>query len=267
MLVTGHSLGGALAQLCSFDIARACPCLGCMAIACYTFGSPRVGYVCASPSKTLSHPKPFPNPQTFFNPSIHLPPPHHSNHAFARAYNRLVPDTFSVINDQDIIVHSGKFVSYYKRPAWRVILHPAGDMVVRPSYMEVTLHRMVGGGAKGLTNHQLKDYQRALMAVHNTQLAGRGYPDGALAMQTLGETQPALMRALKSIERRNSSSDRRRSGDSRRQSGDAKWRDSEESGKGLDGGGPELVVEMHGRGKEDGSVTSSKLTSSKPTAA
>lgn len=150
-----------------------------------------------------------------------------------------------MINDQDIIVHSGKFVSYYKRPAWRVILYPAGDMVVRPSFMEVTLHRMVGGGAKGLTNHQLKDYQRALMAVHDAQLAGRGYSDGAVAMRTLAETQPALMHALRSVPPRRGSGDRRRSSGDRRNSSSRRSDDDGRS-QGCVTGAAGLVVEMHG---------------------
>lgn len=64
--VTGHSLGGSLANLAAYDIARAlehCPHM--TRIICYTFGSPRTG-----------------------------------NHAFARDYQRVVPDTWSIINDQ-----------------------------------------------------------------------------------------------------------------------------------------------------------------------
>ncbi len=64
--VTGHSLGGSLANLAAYDIARALePCPRMTRIICYTFGSPRTG-----------------------------------NHAFARDYQRVVPDTWSIINDQ-----------------------------------------------------------------------------------------------------------------------------------------------------------------------
>ncbi len=114
---------------------------------------------------------------------------HHSNRAFAREYTKLVPDTFSIINDQDVVVHNAKFLGYYKvcvclvgfvflcvvvllcgcafvcnqcsavyhinenhpscvpsqRPAWRVILNTKGDMIVRPSFMEITLHEIIGG--------------------------------------------------------------------------------------------------------------------------
>ncbi len=61
----GHSLGGALASLAAFDIQRQCPCLKPLDVSCYTFGAPRVG-----------------------------------NHAFARQYDAVVPDTWNIINNQ-----------------------------------------------------------------------------------------------------------------------------------------------------------------------
>ena len=68
----GHSLGGALANLCAFDIAAAIKEAGATAegghrieVSCYTFGAPRTG-----------------------------------NTAFRSEYNALVPDSWAVINDQ-----------------------------------------------------------------------------------------------------------------------------------------------------------------------
>ena len=64
--MTGHSLGGALASLAAYDVARALKAWPQRThVLCYTFGSPRVG-----------------------------------NHAFADAYTCLVSDTWHVINDQ-----------------------------------------------------------------------------------------------------------------------------------------------------------------------
>ncbi len=67
VVVAGHSLGGALATLAAFDIRR--HLLDNMhsdaEVVCYTFAAPRTG-----------------------------------NHAFAREYNAMVPDSWSVINDQ-----------------------------------------------------------------------------------------------------------------------------------------------------------------------
>lgn len=63
---TGHSLGGALALLAAYDISRAMEWVSRPTkVICYTFGAPRVG-----------------------------------NHAFAHTYNKMVPETWSVVNDQ-----------------------------------------------------------------------------------------------------------------------------------------------------------------------
>ena len=64
-MVTGHSLGGAVATLAAFDIARKARELGIRQeqVLCYTFGAPRTG-----------------------------------NAAFAELYNQTVPDTWMLIN-------------------------------------------------------------------------------------------------------------------------------------------------------------------------
>ena len=66
-LFTGHSLRGALATLPAYDIRKQLVDAGKRVadVVCYSFGAPRTG-----------------------------------NHAFARDYNRMVPDTWSIINDQ-----------------------------------------------------------------------------------------------------------------------------------------------------------------------
>jgi len=63
----GHSLGGALATLAAFDIKQALlkANRGEVKLLCYSFGAPRTG-----------------------------------SHAFARDYNKVVPDTWSIINNQ-----------------------------------------------------------------------------------------------------------------------------------------------------------------------
>ena len=60
-------MGGALATLAAYDIRKELKAAGkdAVDVVCYSFGAPRTG-----------------------------------NHAFARDYNRMVPDTWSVINDQ-----------------------------------------------------------------------------------------------------------------------------------------------------------------------
>ena len=66
ILVTGHSLGGALATLAAYDISRAMEWVSKPTkVICYTFGAPRVG-----------------------------------NHAFAHTYNKMVSETWNIVNDQ-----------------------------------------------------------------------------------------------------------------------------------------------------------------------
>ena len=63
------------------------------------------------------------------------------NHGFARQYLKIVPDSWDLINDQDAISRWGKFLTVYKRPGHRVIINHAGDLIVRPSFVEASYQR------------------------------------------------------------------------------------------------------------------------------
>lgn len=91
VLITGHSLGGALATLAARDVAELRPDAD---VRLYTFGSPRVG-----------------------------------NRAFAAEVARLVPHTYAVINVRDPVPRVPKGLSY-KRSGDRVIFLSNGDMAV-----------------------------------------------------------------------------------------------------------------------------------------
>lgn len=99
VLVTGHSLGGALAALAAFSIKKAYPAAH---LKVYTYGQPRVG-----------------------------------NRAFALDYNSIVEEHFSVINGQDPVAQVPK--GSYKRVGDRVIIDDVGDIIVRPNYLEMHL--------------------------------------------------------------------------------------------------------------------------------
>ncbi|KAL3142108.1 hypothetical protein ABBQ32_004726 [Trebouxia sp. C0010 RCD-2024] len=134
VLVTGHSLGGALANLCAFDIAwgikeagATCDNGGKVEVSCYTFGAPRAG-----------------------------------NFAFKSEYNALVPDSWAVINDQDVVTRGGKMIMLYSRPGQRVLVNSRGDMIVRPSWVEASLQRLPGGS---VNHHLLAQYYNSMCAV------------------------------------------------------------------------------------------------------
>lgn len=78
---------------------------------CYTFGAPRTG-----------------------------------NHTFAHMYNAAVPETWHIINNDDVVTQAGKFINLYKRAGQRVLVNRLGDLVVRPSYAETAIRRVPGGG-------------------------------------------------------------------------------------------------------------------------
>ena len=96
ILVTGHSLGGALATLGAHAIKTTFPA---SELTVYTYGQPRVG-----------------------------------NRAFAHEYNGLISAHFAVINDQDPVARVPK--GDYKQVGDRVIIDGSGDIVVRPTYLE-----------------------------------------------------------------------------------------------------------------------------------
>lgn len=99
--LTGHSLGGALAQLAAHDIALQFPLCRLQA---YLFGSPRPG-----------------------------------NHAFAQELTAMVPDMWSVVEERDPVTRAGKFFVMMKRPGHRVLLNQRGELVVRPNALELQI--------------------------------------------------------------------------------------------------------------------------------
>jgi hypothetical protein len=146
VLLTGHSLGGALAALAAFEIKRANPALE---ITCYTYGAPKVG-----------------------------------NRAFARAYAGAVPDTWGLINLQDPIARIPKWP--FQRSCERVVLMPHGDIMVRPSYFEVSLFGSTGGSAK---QHMVGAYRRAIAELAKAQfVASRSLPGGKEGVEALAST-------------------------------------------------------------------------------
>ncbi|KAL3143143.1 hypothetical protein ABBQ38_003412 [Trebouxia sp. C0009 RCD-2024] len=155
VLVTGHSLGGALATLAAYDIRKQLLAnkQSNSKVVCCTFAAPRTG-----------------------------------NHAFAREYNAMVPDTWSVINDQDVVTREGKLLFLYKRPGQRVILNAAGHMMVRPTRMEASVQKTTGG--QSVRHHLLTSYFHTILSVVLAQFSGLGFPDGMEGVIRLAEASP-----------------------------------------------------------------------------
>ncbi|KAL4431078.1 hypothetical protein ABPG75_006334 [Micractinium tetrahymenae] len=140
VVVTGHSLGGALAMLCAFDVLNRCPIAADnIHVQCYTFGAPRPG-----------------------------------NRTFAGLYDRTVPDTWCLINNEDVVTKAGKFWFLYARCGHRVLLNRLGDVLVRPNYVETAIR--VGGAS--VRDHLLTSYQKAIVSVVAAQFGQKSLSMG-----------------------------------------------------------------------------------------
>ncbi|GAB4816055.1 hypothetical protein N2152v2_003101 [Parachlorella kessleri] len=139
VLCSGHSLGGALATLASYDVAKEAERLRSegldVQVQLYTFGAPRPG-----------------------------------NHAFARDFLRMVQDAWDVIHSDDAVAKGGKFVMLYKRAANRVLVTAEGDILPRPSFLESSLQR---GPGHSIKLHLLGAYARSFAAVIRGQFESK----------------------------------------------------------------------------------------------
>ncbi|GFP81922.1 lipase [Phtheirospermum japonicum] len=80
IMVTGHSMGGAMAAICGLDLRLS---LGEKNVQVMTFGQPRIG-----------------------------------NAAFATYFNKIVPDTIRVTNDHDIVPHLPPYYHYFPQKTY-----------------------------------------------------------------------------------------------------------------------------------------------------
>lgn len=123
ILLTGHSLGGALATVCAFDIAKRFPRLR-SSMSVYTFGSPRVG-----------------------------------DHIFAAKYNQAVPRTFRFVCDRDVITRWPKFLFLFKHVGIEILIDRYGNHIVNPSIVE----RQMRLSSTSLEDHKLYSYREGIL--------------------------------------------------------------------------------------------------------
>jgi hypothetical protein len=134
VICTGHSLGGALAMLCAHSIARGklheeifskltvlSPSSVAVQLRCYTYGSPSFG-----------------------------------NSRFADLYNDAVPETYRIVNENDIIPHLG--FCWHAHAGREVRINRDGDAVVEGTYLERHYVSLLQGVGSRLKNHLLGRY-------------------------------------------------------------------------------------------------------------
>lgn len=193
IFVTGHSLGGAVGTLCAFDIERELQHWGYatvpspfsavvpapagnggggggsggnpggargrpVSVTCYTYGAPRTG-----------------------------------NHAFANEMVERVPDTWAVINDQDLVAKAGKFLFLFKRCGHVTLINPEGDLIVNPSFLELNVQR--SSYHASVSQHLLLSYNKSLAAILRGQHEGKSISGGVEAFAVL-TSNPAVRELL-----------------------------------------------------------------------
>lgn len=129
VVVTGHSLGGALAVLCAYHLSRWFKWRGSKSprLIVYTFGQPRVGNV-----------------------------------AFEKTYNKYVRRSFQVMNESDLVAAACGGVS----GGTVVRLDRHGNYIAQPSEAEQFIRPTAGRGWS-VNHHRLVNYAVALNAMAN----------------------------------------------------------------------------------------------------
>lgn len=152
VMVTGHSMGGALAVLAAYDITRYTGVTG-NNITCHTFGAPFVG-----------------------------------NFAFKRAYDARIFDTWQVVNGDDMVPTVGGIIPVYSHVGKRVIVNTKGDIILNPLFIENTMARTFHllRGTKQMTSHRMHNYRRSLQIIGESQFIKRkNLPGGIEGMKEL----------------------------------------------------------------------------------
>jgi Lipase (class 3) len=113
--VTGHSLGGALSELCAFELRWKHD----LDVECYTFGSPRF-----------------------------------CNAAFQRVYDVVVPDSFRVVNDRDLVPGvPPAWFGLYAHVGLQILIDRAGNYIVAPTFVDDFFR-----GKNSVTDHLVSSY-------------------------------------------------------------------------------------------------------------
>lgn len=152
VILTGHSMGGALAILAGLDISKECQIPG-NKISCYTFGAPRVG-----------------------------------NNAFKLEYNRIITDTWQIMNGYDMVPSMPSFGNFFSHVGKRVIINNAGDMIVCPLFVEKSLFRFLHflNIPTKFGDHLMRNYKKSMEAITRAQfIKWKGLPGGLESMRCL----------------------------------------------------------------------------------
>lgn len=152
VMITGHSMGGAVAMLAAYDITRYTSISGSN-ITCHTFGAPCVG-----------------------------------NSAFRREFDAAIMDTWQIVNGNDIVPSMPDFGPFFSQVGKRVLVNESGDIVLNPLSVEYVMTRIFHWirGSSSMTHHRMQNYKKSLESIARVQYIKRkGLPGGMAGMEKL----------------------------------------------------------------------------------
>lgn len=152
IMVTGHSMGGAVAVLAAYDISRYTGISGSN-ITCHTFGAPCVG-----------------------------------NAAFQRSFDASIRDTWQIVNGNDFVPSLPDFGPFFVHVGKRVLVNESGDIILNPLSIEYVMTRIFLWikGSSSMTHHLMRNYKKSLQAIARAQYIKRkGLPGGMTGMDKL----------------------------------------------------------------------------------
>eukprot|EP00002_Diphylleia_rotans_P024548 TRINITY_DN4856_c0_g1_i14.p1 TRINITY_DN4856_c0_g1~~TRINITY_DN4856_c0_g1_i14.p1 ORF type:complete len:463 (+),score=75.72 TRINITY_DN4856_c0_g1_i14:79-1467(+) len=145
LYVTGHSLGGALASIMALEMK----CMfNEMRVISYTFGSPRVG-----------------------------------NLMFASLYDKLVPETYRVVNYQDFVPNVPRVVTFFKHVGKEVLIDKHGYMLMDSCYMD----RILRPSKFSMKLHSIATYDSNLHACYRRELIAIRASNHEMQQEMFGE--------------------------------------------------------------------------------
>lgn len=164
VVVTGHSLGGAISVLASYVIAK---------------------YL-----RDTQHPKPDVKVYTFGMPRV-------GNASFRAAYEKMVPNMFRVVNESDAVSHIS--IMGGSHVGMEVDVDRHGNFICEPMFIE-SVFRPTKGKGSAIAHHSMKAYADSLNAVAE---CGLGWcPSRCLVPYTTQEERERLALLSKANEER-----------------------------------------------------------------
>mmetsp|Transcript_42477 Transcript_42477/g.62050 ORF Transcript_42477/g.62050 Transcript_42477/m.62050 type:complete len:511 (-) Transcript_42477:425-1957(-) len=196
LTVTGHSLGGSIATLASWDIASELQDMS-LSLAQNHSSFAKKDDSILSQTNTIPFPKENVRLYSFGCPRV-------GNGPFADSFNDFVPNAWNIIHDNDIVPavpakHSGFLGQPFQRAGRQVIIKENGDFLINPSRKERRLRAVKVLNLKtSVAAHETGHYRRGLLSIFEKEgLLGNCDDEGVVLRESLSKGEETQINSLK----------------------------------------------------------------------